>query len=358
MAETRYLRSKDGRFAGSIPSLPAHAQNKFLKSTDIPPLFELPEASTEDPISAAHRKYLDKVGIEDATRATLAGEKEDQILSHFVPGSLIEFEGRSYGIITSDKPFSQDSKGEPKTDIYMLLEDRMSGETREVKITYKSANYQFLENKMSGARFFSIFNKEEQKEILRALPQNERVNREFEITTDKLLEPESKLTLGYRLDIMSSDTTGYMPIGVSQETMTEILAGDKLDDNKKHGVVNGKVVENSGVANYILIGDDFNSSASVLSNMVAISDYVAKDENRLISLAPKAVNMIPSRAKHFGGDKVKPWDGNRPLAISLKWTHEGDKLVGRPDTKTLFKKWAHQIGDDLLEKVANAVSDN
>jgi hypothetical protein len=357
MAENRYLRTKDGKFAGSLASPPKHIIRTVLSSNFPPPLFEYKPETTQNKITAAHQKYMDKVGIEDAVRATLSGEKEDQILKLFPEGDIIEFKGRSHVILESDKPFSQNSKGEPKTDIYIKLKDRMSGEVEEVKLTYKSSNYQFLENKMSGSRFFAIFSEEEQKEILTLLPQNDRVNREFEIETSALLNPESKLTLGYRLDIMSSDAAGYMAMDVSRETMSEIIAGNKLDDEKKHGVVNGEIVQNSGVANYILIGEDFSDANEVLSKMVSVSDYVDKDENRLIALAPKAVNMIPSRAKAFGGDKVKPWDGNRPLAVSMTWVREGDKLVAKPEVNTLFNKWAHQVGDALLIKVIEAVED-
>lgn len=358
MAENRYLRLKDGRFAGSLASAPKHTVRTVLAPSLPTTLFNYKPEASENVISAAHQKYLDKVGLEDATRATLSGQKEDQILKLFPAGEVMEFKGRSYTVLESDKPFSQNSKGEPKTDIYIRLEDRMSGNVEEVKLTYKSSNYQFLENKMSGNRFFAIFSEEEQKEILRLLPENDRVNREFEIETSALLNPESKLTLGYRLDIMSSDAAGYMAMNVSRETMSEIIAGDKLDDEKKHGVVNGEIVENSGVANYILIGENFKDANEVLSKMISVSDYVDNDENRLIALAPKAVNMIPSRAKAFGGDKIKPWDGNRPLAVSMTWTRQGTKLVAKPELTPLFSKWAHQVGHDLLAKVVTAVSEN
>lgn len=358
MSENRYLRHKDGRFAGSLASPPQH----LVKANIVPnlpqTLFEYkadPETST---LSVAHQKYLDKVGVEDAARATLAGEKEDQILKLFPAGSIVEFEGRSHSVLESDKPSSQNGQGEAKTDVYILLKDRMSGETNEVKLTYKSESYQFLENKMSGNRFSSIFSEKEQKEILTLLPKNERVNREFEIETSDLLNSDSKLTLGYRLDIMSSDAAGYMAINVSRETMSEIIAGHKIDEEKRNGIINGNVVEDSGIATHILIGEDFENADEVLSKIVSISDYVDKDENRAIALAPKAVNMIPSRAKIFGGDKTKPWDGNRPLAVSMQWTREGTKLVAKPNVDSIFSQWAHQVGEELLIKVSTAVSEN
>ena len=358
-AGKRYVKDKNGKFLGSLPAQPSfNAPLPTHKGASA--LFDYARNTGEgvSSLEEAKQRYLAKLALlDDPTRKAQYLQKENSVLALFKEGEIVSFEGRPYLIKSADKPFAQDNKGEPKTDVYVLLEDRMSGESKEIKISYKSANYQFLENKMSAARFFSIFNKEEQKEIISLLPQNERVNREFEISTTDLLNEESRLTLGYRLDIMSSDASGYMPITVSEETMEEILSGGKLEESKRDGLIHGEKIENSGVANYILVGDSFDTAEDALSKIIPIKDYVKDEEKRIIALAPKAVNMIPHRAKHFGGDKAKPWDGNRPLAISLSWTRDGDKLVGKPETKTMFKKWAHAVGDELLEKVVDAVAE-
>lgn len=353
MANNRFIKGKDGKFQGSLPSQPNF----------IPPLFELPPIpeeiieSTKSPELKA--KYESKVeALADPERKAQYFQKENSVLSLFEAGKIVELNGRAYEIKTSDKPFSQANKGEPKTDVYILLEDRMSGETQEIKISYKSENYQFLENKMSGDRFNAIFNDNEKLMIRALLPLNERVNREFEIDEKDLLSEETRLTLGYRLDIMASDATGYMPITVSEETMAEILGGGRLEEEKRNGVIHGEVVENSGVANYILVGDQFSNASEALEKMIPIEEYVKDKKNRVIALAPKAVNCIPYRAKHFGGDKTTPWDGNRPLVMSIDWTRENGKLIGKPNTLSpLFSKWAHQAGFSLMDDVKAAVAE-
>lgn len=356
----RYVKDKSGKFLGSLPAQPVFgAPAPTHKGASA--LFDYARNPGEgvSSLEEAKRRYLEKLALlEDPNRKAQYMQKENSVLGLFKEGEVVEYAGRSYLVKTADKPFAQDSRGEPKTDVYILLEDRMSGEAKEIKISYKSENYQFLENKMSGTRFFKIFSKAEQKEILELLPKNDRVNREFEISTADLLNEDTRLTLGYRLDIMASDATGYMPITVSEETMAEILGGAQLEEVKRNGMIHGQQVENSGVANYILVGDNFENANEALSKIIPISEYVKDESKRVIALAPKAVNMIPHRAKHFGGDKAKPWDGNRPLAISLKWTREGDKLIGKPEVKTLFKKWAHGVGDELMEKVVDAVSES
>lgn len=358
-AGKRYVKDKNGKFLGSLPAQPTfNAPQITHKGASALFDYARNEGEGVSSLEEAKRRYLEKLALlEDPNRKAQYLQKENSVLGLFREGEMVEYNGRSYCVKTADKPFSQDNKGEPKTDVYVLLEDRLSGESKEIKISYKSENYQFLENKMSASRFFSIFNKEEQKEIISLIPKNDRVNREFEISTSDLLNEETRLTLGYRLDIMASDATGYMPITVSEETMAEILGGAKLEETKRNGIIHGETVENSGVANYILVGDNFTDANDALSKIVPIAEYVKEEDKRVIALAPKAVNMIPHRAKHFGGDKAKPWDGNRPLAISLSWTREGNKLVGKPEVKTLFKKWAHGVGDELLEKVVDAVSD-
>lgn len=358
----RYVKDKNGKFLGSLPAQPSF-NSPLPTHKGASALFDYArgEGDGVSSLEEARKRYLEKLALlDDPKRKAQYMQKENSVLGLFKEGEIVEHAGRSYLVKTADKPFAQDNRGEPKTDVYILLEDRMSGEPKEIKISYKSANYQFLENKMSGNRFSSIFTEEEGDEIMALLPQNDRVNREFEISTSALLNEDSRLTLGYRLDIMASDASGYMPITVSEETMTEILGGAKLEETKRNGIIHGREVENSGVADHILVGDDFEDANDALSKVVPISEYVKEDSNRVIALAPKAVNMIPHRAKHFGGDKAKPWDGNRPLAISLNWTREGDRLVGRPNMKkgSLFRKWAHGVGDDLLEKVVDAVDES
>jgi hypothetical protein len=358
----RYVKDKNGKFLGSLPAQPSF-NSPLPNHKGASALFDYArgEGDGVSSLEEAKRRYLERLALlYDPNRKAQYMQKENSVLGLFKEGEIVEYAGRSYSIKTADKPFAQDNRGEPKTDVYILLEDRMSGEEKEIKISYKSENYQFLENKMSGNRFREIFNKEETKAIMELLPLNDRVNREFEISTSDLLNEETRLTLGYRLDIMASDATGYMPITVSEETMAEILGGAKLEESKRNGVIHGEQVENSGVANYILVGDGFENANDALSKIIPISEYVKDESKRVIALAPKAVNMIPHRAKHFGGDKTKPWDGNRPLAIALSWTREGDKLVGRPYIKpgSLFRKWAHGVGDALLEKVVDAVDES
>ncbi len=353
MAKNRFIKGKDGKFQGSLPSQPNF----------IPPLFELPNVPEEviESIKSPElkAKYESKIAaLADPDRKAQYFEKENSVLSLFKNGEIVNFNGRSYEIKNADKPFSQSNKGEPKTDIYVLLEDRMSGESKEVKISYKSENYQFLENKMSGDRFNVIFNDDEKLMIRALLPLNERVNRSFEIDEQDLLNEETRLTLGYRLDIMASDATGYMPITVSEDTMAEILGGGRLEEGKRNGVIHGEIIENSGVANYILVGEQFSNASEALEKMLTIEEYVKEKKNRVIALAPKAVNCIPHRAKHFGGDKTTPWDGNRPLVMSINWARKNGKFVGKPNVESpLFSKWAHQAGFSLMDDIKAAIAE-
>ena len=71
------------------------------------------------------------------------GDAERRIKGLMSEGTVFKFQGRQYKIIMSDKPTC--SKGEPKTDIYILAENDKS-ETIEIKISYKKENADFIEN--------------------------------------------------------------------------------------------------------------------------------------------------------------------------------------------------------------------
>lgn len=352
MADNRYIRNKNGKFMGSRPADP----KLNLLPKNLPPI---PKELMNSILSPeASKKYdMDMQKFVDPNRKAEYFEKENSVLNLFEKGSVVTFGGRDFEVKVADKPFAQKG-GEPKTDVYIILEDRMSGEKEEIKISYKSENYQFLENKMDKNRFEAIFTPDEQSLIHSLLPLNKKVNQKVEIDEKDLLNEETKMTLGYRLDLMASDASGYMPIAVSEATMEEILSGAKLDDSKRNGTIHGEVVENSGAANFVLVGDKFNSAEEALAAMVPIKKYVKDSSKRIIGLAPKAVNLIPHRAKDFGGDKPKPWDGNRPLVISLEWTRRNGKFIGKPKSGApLFEKWATPAGISLLDAVKKVLSE-
>lgn len=81
------------------------------------------------------------------------GEYERRVLGYFAKGTEVLFENSKMVVKESGKPTC--SQGEPKTDIYVLLED--NDQTVEVKISYKKENADFLENKTNALRAEQLF---------------------------------------------------------------------------------------------------------------------------------------------------------------------------------------------------------
>ena len=75
----------------------------------------------------------------------------------FPVGTTFSFEGKKYQVALCGKP--RPARGECKTDVYIkgIASD---GEAREIKISVKQKNADFLENKMSFDRACEIFGKD------------------------------------------------------------------------------------------------------------------------------------------------------------------------------------------------------
>lgn len=82
----------------------------------------------------------------------------------FPVGTTFSFEGKKYQVALCGKP--RPARGECKTDVYIkgIASD---GEAREIKISVKQKNADFLENKMSFDRACEIFGKDASGIIIR-----------------------------------------------------------------------------------------------------------------------------------------------------------------------------------------------
>ena len=81
------------------------------------------------------------------------GAAERRIGKIFAQGKVFTLNENTYEILFSGKPTCK--SGEPKTDIYVLLEN--DGKVEEIKISYKKENADFLENKTNAERAKQIF---------------------------------------------------------------------------------------------------------------------------------------------------------------------------------------------------------
>lgn len=243
------------------------------------------------------------------------GEAERRILSFMAEGTRFEFKGEEYAVKISGKPTCH--KGEPKTDVYVLAES--SHDEAEIKISYKKENADFIENKMSAERANQLLG-DDWADIIE---QSTTAIRDcFEermlIYKNKFKHTEKgAITLGWKFELLnknSGELSGKMLL--TEDQVIDVYAGGKLSEDKRNAMVNGEVIENCGVANYILMSEDVYSAQDVIDKMIPIKEYVIAHPD--IYFACKALNYRTFEGK---------WDGDRPLSVQVDWNIENNKLV-------------------------------
>lgn len=242
-------------------------------------------------------------------------KSERWIESLFVVGESVNFQGQKYTVTSVGKP--RPTSGEAKTDIYILLQNQ--NDSREVKISYKKDNADFLENKIRAERAEQLFG-DDWRDVIK----NSTIQIQSQFTGRKLIFKSKfkrtemgAITLGWKFELMnklSGELSGQ--IILSHKQYQDVLSGNNLSVNKKNAFVNGEVITNSGVANYILTGDDFDDVEDVLSKLESIDEYIQRCPN--IYFACKALNYRTFKSKY---------DGNRSLAVQVEWSVQDNKLV-------------------------------
>lgn len=243
------------------------------------------------------------------------GEAERSIQQYFVVGEYVEFNSQNYIIKKSGKPTCKN--GEPKTDIYILLANEQSGEV-EIKISYKKENADFLENKIKAERAEQLFGSKWYSLIEQSTSKiKDKFFAKPLIYKNKNKRTEKgAITLGWKFELMnklSGELSGEMLL--NKEQYLDVYAGNNLPPDKRNSFVNGEKIDNSGVANYILVGNQFSSAQAILAKIEHVEDYVTHCPK--IYFACKALNYRTFASKY---------DGDRPLAVQVKWGHQNGKL--------------------------------
>lgn len=243
------------------------------------------------------------------------GDAERRILQLMSTGEKFIFNGKKYEVTLSDKPTCY--KGEPKTDIYILA--KSYEDEKEIKISYKKKNADFVENKMSAQRAEQLFGPHWKKVIEDSTTAiSDKFAERMLIYKNKFKRTErGAITLGWKFELLNKrggDLSGKMLLTVDQ--VIDVYAGSNLSDDKRNASVCGRNIKDSGIANYILMDENLYSAQDVVDSMVLIEDYVQMYPD--IYFACKALNY-----RSF----EKKWDGNRPLSVYINWTEADHKLV-------------------------------
>lgn len=267
---------------------------------------------------------------------------ERHIKELFSSGRKFKMNDREYEVDFSGKPTCQ--SGEPKTDIYILAKDCENDNRIEIKISYKKNNADFLENKITAARAEQIFG-DIWRDIIIASTENikEIFAKRYVIYKEKYKKTEKgAITLGWKFEFVNKKSGDLSEkILLTKEQLFDIYAGTKIDAGKKNAYVEGKLIKDSGVANYILMSEDISSIQVIVDNLISIRDYV--EEHPDIYFACKALNYRTLKKKY---------DGDRPLAVQVIWDVVNGKLVHQVRYDKPLEKNGHVVAKILLDCLA------
>ena len=244
------------------------------------------------------------------------GNTERHIQYLFKENTEFKIYNNRYKILLSGKPTCR--YGEPKTDIYVLIQNINNYQKHEIKISIKQKNADFLENKISADRAESILGENWMKIIQRSTLQlkEEFYNRPLIYKNKYKRTNAGSITLGWKFELVNKYSGELSDkIILTNRQIRDVYSGNNLPYDKKDAFVNGEKIENSGVANSILIGNiaDFNDINSVIDKLISIDDYARL--NPEIYFACKALNYRTFEQK---------FDGNRPLSVFVDWNaHNG-----------------------------------
>jgi hypothetical protein len=242
---------------------------------------------------------------------------EDRVINLFKKGTTFTWDGVQYKVLKSDKPQSQ-SKGEPKTDVFVEFENNNTNEIKQLKISCKlEGTNEFQENKITAERAEQIFGKNWANVIIDA---SQSIKEKFEHTQVYFSNgsgrtKETQYTNGWKVEIASKQRELSVPLPLSDDEIRNyIYKGTTLDDKKKDSKVKGEIVKDSGIAEYMLVSaiEELNSIDSVLQKIIPIDDY------------PIQQHYIIFTGNNFRVLKKK-WDGNRALGVQVKWVADLDE---------------------------------
>ena len=271
---------------------------------------------------------------------------EKKLKELFPVSTTFTYNYESYTVLECGKPTC--AKGEPKTDVYILASS--SAGSREFKISFKQTNAHFIENKTTAERAELILGSD-WKEIIKKATLNIQDNfasRPLIYKKNYKHTENGSITLGWRYELLkvnSGSLSGVVQL--TKEQVMDVYAGINLPSDKKHASVNGKIIENSGVANYILIDDNISDAQSVIDRIVNVEEYVK--EHPVVYFACKALNYRTFRKK---------LEGNRALSVYVDWNVVNGKLDATLNFEEPLLIKGNSVADKLLKCLKELAIDN
>jgi len=279
--------------------------------------------------------------------AKVFAKTENGILELCKSGTLFNYEGDKFRITKSGKPSPSD-RGECKTDVYIEAENILDKTKREFKISIKQNNAEFLENKMTKERAIQIFGKEFSDIIKKSIGKlKEHFEKEELVFYQQKGNTQAKsIKIGWRFELFLTKQGSKSELMLlSEKQKLDVLAGTNLSAEKKNSLVLGDIIQNSGIANFILVVDETTKIGQNLDDYIQLLKPIENySQENNIYFGCKAINY---RADKKGSIK---WEGDRSLSVFVEWTLiEGKILKGKLIHDRPLEVTSHQIGGNLTE---------
>lgn len=273
------------------------------------------------------------------------GETERHIARLFPINQIFNLRDKTYIVLFSGKP--KPKSGECKTDIYVLAKNIHSSRNIELKISFKAHNADFLENKMTDIRSLQILGSNWSERMSGFLLNiEENFKKRPLIYKNKYGKTDAgSFTLGWKMEFVNrknGELSGDAQLSVPE--VAEVYGGYKLSDDKKDSKVNKCIINDSGVADYVLSGNiqDIQTTQSAVNLLVPT--YTFAEENPNVYFASKALNYRSFKGKY---------DGNRPLSVHVDWNINNGKLA----PKLIFNQPLTVRGNEVANKLLTSLND-
>lgn len=279
---------------------------------------------------------------------------ETHIVNLFNQCENLIWQGNFFDKVSACKPRSQrliagqGSGGEPKTDVYVLLENIGTGLKEIIKISVKQDNAEFFANKLTATVAEDLLGCDWKNILIKNINLIQEHFTRQKITYFKNIRgvKDAFFTLGWKLEIINKRRKLSVPLILDQEEVIQLIyKGVNQPDSKRNAIVFDKVEENSGIADYLLKGDikKHQTVESIIKDLKFLDSYTPEN----LHLAFTANNY------RFKANKA---DGDRHLVVSINWEVKEGRLkpnfdfsnplcfTGQKDKMPLIKSCLSELG--------------
>lgn len=247
------------------------------------------------------------------------GLLEDHIINTFRNDRVFLYHGKMCEAIEADKPRPQSMGGECKTDVFVRAKIQDTGEEFEIKISVKKTNKEFMGNKLKQKDDESYIGPDWENILIEATTsmRDSFENRTLMYASGHYPIKPNSITVGWKLEIADRARALSVPIPLSERRIKDyIYKGINQTSDKKDAVVNGRVVPDSGVADYLLV--------TCKENIKTANDVIEQME--LIDNVDIGDTYFIFTANNYRTD-VKKADGPRALAVRIEWVVDNGKMT-------------------------------